>query len=129
MQYSSEYHFLFKKIIDYKNQTSLSLEDCFTIANISRKFLEIFLSFKFPKKRNDFYALLNAAITDKRYETMKDRVYKFINRYSHGDRIESFDDTVDNMISESNSVIQDFLKLIKKVDSTHYEELLEIVNS
>ena len=129
MQYNSEYHFLFKKIIDYKNQKTLLLEDCFTIANVCRKFLEIFLSFKFPKKRNDFYALLNAAITDNRYETMKDRVYKFINRYSHGDRIETFDDTVDNMISESNSIVNDFLKLIKKVDSRHYEELVEISNS
>lgn len=129
MQYNSEYHFLFKKIVDYKNQKTLLLEDCFTIANVCRKFLEIFLSFKFPKKRNDFYALLNAAITDSRYETMKDRVYKFINRYSHGDRIETFDDTVDNMISESNSIVSDFLKLIKRVDSRHYEELFEISNS
>lgn len=129
MHYNSEYHFLFSKIIKYQDKVSLSLEDCFTVANVARKFLEIFLSFKHPKKRNDFMALLNAAVTHKNYETMKDRVYKFINKYSHGDRIESFDDTVDNMMSESKSVVDDFLKIIKHVDKTHYEELVEIAKS
>ena len=130
LQYNSEYHFLFGKILAYKKQSNLSLDDCFIISNIARKFLEIFLSFKFPKKRNDFYTWLNEALNkDKRYDTMKDRVYKFINKYSHGDKIESFDSTTDNIAGESKSIIDDFLKIVKRIDSKHYEELTEIVNT
>jgi len=127
MNYNSEYHFLFQKIYEYKSKSFLELDDCFIIANISRKFLEMFLSFKFPKKRNDFYTLLNDSLPNKKYATMKDRIYKFINEYSHGDKIESFDATIDNISSESKHIIEDLLKIVKRIDRKHYEELIEII--
>lgn len=127
MKYNSEYHYLFSKLYEYKNKKTLSLEECFLISNITRKVLEIFLKFKFPKKRNDFYALLNEALKDKRYEVSKERIYKFINKYSHGDSIESFDDTIDNIISESKNIVDDVLKIIRKLDQNHYDELVEIM--
>ena len=58
---------------------------------------------------------------------MKDRVYKFINQYSHGDKIESFDSTTDNISSESKYIIEDLLKIVKRIDKKHYEELIEII--
>lgn len=127
MKYNSEYHYLFSKLYEYKNKNVLSLEECFLISNITRKVLEIFLKFKFPRKRNDFYALLNEALKDKRYEVSKERIYKFINKYSHGDSIESFDDTIDNIISESKNIVDDVLKIIRRLDQNHYDELVDIM--
>jgi wobble nucleotide-excising tRNase len=128
MKYNSEYHYLFSKLYEYKTKKTLSLEECFLISNITRKVLEIFLKFKFPKRRNDFYALLNEALKDKRYEVAKERIYKFINKYSHGDSIESFDDTIDNIVSESKNIVDDVLKIIRKLDQQHHDELVEIMN-
>lgn len=128
MKYNSEYHYMFSKLYEYRTKSTLSLDECFLISNITRKVLEIFLKFKFPKRRNDFYALFNEALKDKRYDVAKERIYKFINKYSHGDSIESFDDTVDNIISESRNIVDDVLKIIKKLDQRHYEELIEIMN-
>jgi len=128
LKYNSEYHYLFSKLYEYKTKNTLSLEECFLISNITRKILEIFLKFKFPKRRNDFYALFNEALKDKRYEVSKERIYKFINKYSHGDSIESFDDTIDNIVSESKNIVDDVLKIMKRLDQKHYDELVEIMN-
>lgn len=128
IKYNSEYHYLFSKLYEYKTKKTLSLEECFLISNITRKVLEIFLKFKFPKRRNDFYALLNEALKDKKYEVSKERIYKFINKYSHGDSIESFDDTIDNIVSESKNIVDDVLKVMRRLDQKHYDELLEIMN-
>ncbi|MCK4678251.1 MAG: AAA family ATPase [Bacteroidales bacterium] len=129
LYYNSEYHYLFSKLKDYRDKTKLTLEECFVISNIARKVLEIFLNFKFPKRRNDFYALLNEALKDKRYEIIKERIYRFINKYSHGDKIESFDDTIDNVLSESKNIVKDVLKIIERLDNRHFDELIEITNS
>lgn len=128
MKYNSEYHYLFSKLYEYKTKKTLSLEECFLISNITRKVLEIFLKFKFPKRRNDFYALFNEALKDKRYDVAKERIYKFINKYSHGDSIESFDDAIDNIVSESRNIVDDVLKIIRKLDQRHHDELVEIMN-
>lgn len=128
MKYNSEYHYMFSKLYEYRNKQRLSLDECFLISNVTRKVLEVFLKFKFPKRRNDFYALFNEALKDKRYDVAKERIYKFINKYSHGDSIESFDDTIDNIISESKNIVDDVLKIIKRLDQRHYEELVEIMN-
>ncbi|MBO0341013.1 AAA family ATPase [Flagellimonas profundi] len=125
--YSTEYHYLFMKLNTFLNQSKLSVEQCFSVANISRKLLEIFLNFKFPKKRNDFAQLLNNALPSKSDDIMRERVYRFINKYSHSDHIEAFDNSIDNILSESDNIVKDVMKIIKKLDRKHFDELVEIV--
>lgn len=126
--YSTEYHYLFMKLNTFVNQSKLSVEQCFSVANMSRKLLEIFLNFKFPKKRNDFAQLLNFALPKEPDLIMRERVYRFINKYSHSDHIEAFDNSIDNILSESDNIAKDVMKIIKKLDKKHFEELIEIVN-
>lgn len=127
LDYSTEYHFLFSKLHKFNTSKKLSIEECFFVANVSRKLLEIFLSFKFPKKRNNFALHLNSALPNKSDAIMRERVYRFINKYSHTDYIEAFDNSIDNIISESDNIAKDVIKIIKKLDKKHYEELIEIV--
>lgn len=129
LQYNSEYHFLFSKLYKFKNTRKLKLEDCFLMSNIARKVLEIFLNFKFPKKRNDFMGMLDAALPNEKDKILKEKIYRFINKYSHGDSIESFDSAIDNVLSESDNIANDVLTLIKKLDKKHFEELVEVVNN
>ncbi len=127
LQYNSEYHFLFSKMYANREKKRLQIDECFLISNIARKVLEIFLNFKFPRKRTTFSQLLIDAMPNEKDRISRERIYRFINKYSHGDSIESFDGTIDNIISESDNVVKDILKLIETLDKKHFEELKEIV--
>ncbi|TKD66050.1 AAA family ATPase [Flavobacterium sp. ASW18X] len=128
LDYSTEYHYLFLRLKGFISKPKLSIEECFSVANMSRKLLEIFLNFKFPRKRNDFAQLFNHALPNKSDLIMREKVYRFINKYSHSDHIEAFDNSIDNILSESDNIAKDVLKIIKKLDKKHYEELIEIGN-
>lgn len=71
--YQSEYHYLFHKLYKYREQSRLNLDEAFLVANLSRKLLEGFLGFKFPKHRNDFGQLFDVAIKDK---TKREKLYR-----------------------------------------------------
>ena len=88
VNYNSEYHYIFSQLHKYKDHQALSRDDAFLTANLSRKLLETFFSFKYPKHRNDFAQLMSCGlkgctITD---EVTKEKIYRFINKYSHSNR-------------------------------------------
>jgi wobble nucleotide-excising tRNase len=123
LKYHSEYHYIFSRVYRFKDATSLTLDEAFLVANLSRKLLESFLSFKFPKGRNDFSQLLDAT----QYEVIsKEKIYRFINKYSHYQSIEFGDDPIDNLLGESQNVVTEVLELIKNQDERHYSEMIEI---
>jgi Uncharacterized protein conserved in bacteria len=124
LSYNSEYHYLFYKVYGYKDLRELSVDESYVVANLSRKLLEGFLSFKFPKKRNDFKRLMEDAIKD---VTTCEKIYKFINKYSHNMTIEVDDNTIDNLIGESQNIVKEILQVIKSLDSDHYQELESIM--
>ncbi|MCT7553641.1 AAA family ATPase [Aliarcobacter butzleri] len=126
INYQSEYHFIFSKLYNYKDFITLEVDKAYLIGNLSRKLLEAFLSFKYPKKRNDFRALMDVGIEDKE---MLEKVYKFINKYSHNQNIEFYDSSDDNVLSESINIVRDILEeIVKKIDPKHYEEMVEIIS-
>ena len=134
INYNSEYHFVFSKLCEYKAETKLDLEKSFQVANLARKLLESFLSFKYPKKRNDFRALLNYAIwlidnsilPDVDKWMFEEKIFKFINKYSHLQVIPFWDDSENNQIWESNTIISEIFNLMEWIDDTHYNELVEV---
>lgn len=125
LSYHSEYHYLFYKVYSYKDLQELSVDESYVVANLSRKLLEGFLSFKLPKKRNDFKRLMEDAITD---VTTCEKIYKFINKYSHNMSIEIDDNTIDNLIGESQNIVKEILQVIKNLDPDHFHELESIMN-
>src|SRR5690606_666888 len=62
LDYSSEYHYQFHKVIEYSKETNIDLDKAYLAANAARKTTETFLKFKYPKKVNDFRGLLGKAI-------------------------------------------------------------------
>lgn len=125
IKYNSEYHYLFYKVYTFKNKEELTLDESFLVSNLSRKLLEVFLSFKFPKKRGNFSQLFEVAISDIQ---KRDRIYKFINKYSHNATIEFSDNTIDNLLGESQNIIHEILELIKELDEVHYTEMESVVS-
>ena len=55
--YQSEYHYLLKLLIDLAKDNEPDLEKVYNYPNITRKFLEVFLSFKFPHKHKLYYKM------------------------------------------------------------------------
>ncbi|EKN4696026.1 AAA family ATPase [Yersinia ruckeri] len=129
VDYDSEYHYLYSKLSIFKQKTSLDLDDVYLCANLSRRLLETFLSFKFPKKRNDFKELVDYSV--KGIDTISndevERVYRFINKYSHNQAID-MGDSADNLLGESPAIINSLFNMIEKIDKIHYQEMESLVN-
>jgi wobble nucleotide-excising tRNase len=125
-KYNSEYHYVFNKMYGYQNDQIDSLDKAYMVGNLCRKLLEGFLTFKFPKARNDFRALMNDSCEDKE---ILERIYRFINKYSHNQLIEFYDTPVDNLVSEGNSIVKDVFELMKTLDAKHFSEMEEICNN
>lgn len=131
VNYNSEYHYIFSKLYSYKNNPTLSRDDAFLTANLSRKLLESFFSFKYPRHRTDIGQLMTCGLkgcvaTD---ESTKEKIYRFINKYSHSIVIEINEDSSENLAGESQNVIDDIFSWIKEVDEVHFNEMLEVVTS
>jgi wobble nucleotide-excising tRNase len=127
--YNSEYHYIFSKLHDYNSKPTLSRDEAFLTANLSRKLLESFFSFKFPKHRSDIAQLMDrglqgCVITD---ESTKEKIYRFINKYSHSVAIEINEDSAENVAGESHNIVNDIFSWLKEVDEVHYNEMLEVV--
>lgn len=127
--YNSEYHYIFSRLFSLKNQQTLETDDHFLAANLSRKLLESFLSFKFPKNRGNFANLFNTAVSESQNpeDEGKEKIRKFINEYSHNDLIETNEDFVENLIGEGVTVISDIFDWINELDEKHYQEMMEVV--
>jgi len=124
-KYQSEYQYIFSRLYQYKDNGVINIDNAYLIGNLSRKLLEAFFSFKFPRKRNNFRELMDFGIEDKE---LLEKVYKFINKYSHNQNIEFYDSSDDNILSESTNIVNDILEnIIKKIDENHYTEMVEIV--
>ncbi|MFK5915559.1 MAG: AAA family ATPase [Woeseiaceae bacterium] len=129
--YNSEYHYIFYKLYEFKNSSSLDRDQAFLTANLSRKLLESFFSFKFPKNRSDISQLMDCGLKGCSLTTIeiKEKIYRFINKYSHSAVIEINEDASENLMGESYSVIADIFKWIEEVDEVHYSEMVESIEN
>ena len=130
IEYNSEYHYLFKKLLQHREKNTLNIEEAFLIANLSRRLLESFFNFKYPKHRPNLKRLLEDGLQrcEITTEDTKEKIYNSINKYSHSDRIETDTDSPETLMGESRNVIGDILKWIKEVDENHYKEMVEVIN-
>lgn len=129
VDYQSEYHYLFSQLYKFKERTTLNREESYLTANTSRKLLEAFFAFKYPKHRSDLSQLFNTAQTGCT-ETTKDvqeKIYRFINKYSHSAVIEIDDDSVENLQGEGQALIGAIFTWMKEVDAIHYSEMCDLV--
>ncbi len=129
INYNSEYHYIFSKLHKFKDNPTLSRDEAFLTANLARKLLESFFSFKYPKHRTDIAQLMacglkGCKITD---ESTKEKIYRFINKYSHSIVIDVNEDSSENLVGESHNVIGDIFTWLQEVDEVHYNEMLEVV--
>lgn len=129
--YGSEYHYVFKKLYDYRAHTTLNRDEAFLTANLARKLMESFFSFKFPKRRSDLSQLMDAGLKDCTITTpeLKEKIYRFINKYSHSDVIEITEESAENLVGESHSVVGNIFQWMEEVDKKHYDEMVLVATA
>ncbi|WP_151884040.1 AAA family ATPase [Pseudomonas putida] len=93
--YSSEYHYIFGRLYNYKEQAQIDRDEAFLTANLARKILEAFFSFKYPLHKGDMANLFQQGLNGCTLTTpqTKEKIYRFINKYSHNALIEIGEDS------------------------------------
>lgn len=125
LDYQSEYHYLFQKLYSHHDKNTLEIDDALLVATLCRKLLEAFLSFKFPDCRGNIRILIDKGQSQSKTVTpeIADKVYWFIQKYSHSDIIEIDDDKADTMFNEGNNVVPEVFAWIKDLDEGHYNAM------
>lgn len=127
LKQATEYDYIFNTVYSLKDKT-LSKQEMIFCGNVARKLVESFLSFKFPKQRADLMALLNAALPGQDNDIVRERIYKFINIYSHEKKINVLEELDTEVLdASSQTVINDILKMVKELDERHYNAMVEKV--
>lgn len=126
--YGSEYHYIFKKLYKYREKVALDRDEAFLTANLARKLLESFFTFKFPRGRANVNQLMDAGLQGCTITTveLKEKIYRFINKYSHSDVIEISEESAENLAGESHSVLNNIFQWIEEVDKKHFDEMVEV---
>lgn len=124
---STEYDYVFYTAYKMRGKKMGKAELIFC-GNICRKLLESFLSFKFPKQRNNYSNLLDKAFEKKEDTFKKELIYKFTNYYSHSGRINALEELDDDiLIGNYKTVLDDVFSIIQELDETHYRAMEERV--
>ena len=127
LKQATEYDYIFNMVYSLKDKI-LSKQEMIFCGNVARKLVESFLSFKFQKQRADLMALLNAALPGDDNDIVRERIYKFINIYSHKKKINVLEELDTEVLdATSQTVINDILKMVKDLDERHYKAMVEKV--
>jgi wobble nucleotide-excising tRNase len=129
--FKSEYTFLFSLLKEFNEKTEdPEFEEIYNIANIGRRFFDIYADFKIPtnsKQPKDKICLLVDQINESKGEDEKiskvvcDKVFWLINGFSH-----NFDPTSVIEHKDKNEVkeaIKILLNIVKESDHNHYKIL------
>ncbi len=60
---------------------------------------------------------------------LKEKIYRFINKYSHSDVIEITEESAENLAGESHSVIGNIFQWMEEVDKKHYDEMVQVATT
>ena len=119
-KFKSEYHFLFSRLNKFITDGTPDYADFYTIENIARRVLEIYINFKIPTT-GDLKSKVDQLNTETVNETEKDKVYKLIQEFSHGLNPVSTIEHKDK--SQSQDAIKILMKMIEESDKKHFDAL------
>ncbi len=122
LDYNSEYHYVFKKMLQYSISENITFDESFVIANTARRVLESFGTIKNPHS-SSIMSILCIANEYNIEKDITDKIYYFLNKYSHLDRIENHENTLENIAGESKQVVSDILNIIKTLDNAHFSSM------
>ena len=127
-KYDSEYQYLFSLLYQIKESDLTCFKEIYPFPNIARKFMETFLSFKFPSETHQASMFSKAkkrsGVGDEKIEKIK----RFLNSHSHSN-IDQMTGWYTSSWSEGKAIIGDILDLVSKLDEDHFNELVKMSKS
>jgi len=125
-KFKSEYHFLFSRLNQFIAEGSPDYADFYTIGNLARRFLEIYINFKIPTA-GDLRSKVDQLDTPTVSETEKDKVYKLIQEFSHSLDPSSAIEHKDK--GEIQNAIKVLMRMVEESDKKHFESLKSTLRS
>ena len=137
-EHKSEYSFLFSLLRDFDGkEEEPSFEEIYNIANIGRRFFDIFADFKIPSNKKDQKEKIDIIVDEINKKKAKeeekiskvacDKVFWLINGFSHNSDPTS---TIEHKNKiESKDAIKVLLNIVKESDPKHFEILLKNIQS
>lgn len=120
VKYSSEYHFLFSVLDEFRNAADKSdYKVLMHIPNAVRRFVELYTYAKYPDSVN--------GTVDQRAERLfglekSKRILKVLHYFSHANNIERIASNTD-LICDIEAAVDDLISLVETQDPLHYEAL------
>ncbi len=123
--YESEYHYLFASVYRLASAPAPERLDAYLSApTIARRLLESFLSFRVPDE-SQLYTKMQAIPCD---DTLRSRIYRFVNTHSHRDAIGDEDDNL-SILTETKAVMQSVIDFMRSGDPEHCKRMISCVNN
>ena len=122
--FQSEYHYLLKLLIDLKNDSEPDLAKVYNYPNITRKFLEVFLSFKYPHKLklyNKMQELVKQNVID---EHTQIGISRFLNELSHEFNEDSAETFNMSHLFSAKEVAERVIDIVKDMEPEQYKMLV-----
>jgi len=115
--FKSEYHYLFSMLYHFDKTGAGDFQCLLSLPNVVRRFMEAFGGIMIPR-RAGLHRKMNRFFPD---EIERERVWKFINQYSHNTSI-TRSLTIPDM-SECKAVVQACLKAVRAWDADYFNDL------
>jgi len=123
LKFKSEYHFLFSTLYQFDNSATGDYTSLLSLPNVVRRFMEAFGGIMIPLSIG-LKGKMDRIFPD---EVVREKVWKFINNYSHNTTI-TRSLTIPDM-SECKLVVRSCLNAIQNWNSDYYLDLVKEVES
>ncbi|MAB13157.1 AAA family ATPase [Parvibaculum sp.] len=119
-EYESEYHYLFKRLREMRDEQDGSIARAYPVPNIARKVWESFLMYRVPNSQS-FYLKMDM-LKNTGFDAQKlDAIYKFTNDQSHITGA-GFNPS---LVPETKKVLNEIFEMMKTIAPDHYSVLDE----
>lgn len=120
--YDSEYHYLFKCLLRVKERSIFNSELHYNLPNMARRFLEMFLAFKYPSSED-----LTKKMKEVHYnEVKKASILRFVHNFSHKAKVPD-PNHEENVIEGAPYIIKTLMEMIESLDKDHYKKMVSAV--
>lgn len=132
LKYHSEYEFLFKTIYKYWNENmaiqdkTINISEWYNYANMTRKLIEWFLSFKYPQYWSNLKEKLKQGLTKSNMLGDESTIYQFLNIFSHNNSLKSFTEIDMTTFTNAWCIIDKVMTMIQKNDGDHFQNMINI---
>lgn len=118
LRFRSEYHYLFSTLYHFEKTGAGDFNCLLSLPNVVRRFMEAFGGIMIPTSKGGLKSKMERLFAD---EVVRERVWKFINHYSHNTTITRSLTIPDT--SECKAVVQACLKAVRDWNTEYFADL------